>query len=745
MDDKEVNNIGIDYPLAQLEKALKASMLLDLRPFRSKADKWQRVIEGMLSGSFDVGSRKPLKDKPVWITPEVVTGGFVTGSLLAGGDLTAHEKALVDKLGYKGESPREFLNAYHLSDDGLQRCREFLINNNYKIDVPEEGALLVICWLIDNGYHKASIEVLEEIGPYFSQLRFFPSETDVLELGSQKVFLQSAGQVSNSLRLIKPNNRVLKQKIRINVWNPFYDRMVIHLSLLFKGSDVSVFNLITPSDDWKLKASGMVDEYKQLKSDHGISQRLTKRGAQFAHLFDILCRLSKGEDISNEKAYLQTAIKRYVAKHGMPGSPEHQRIRSTQETAVASSLHSDIAKLVVNRLSSYNANDGLSEYEKVCQPVSVDEASSSILQGEKIPGNIVKKVGRGQISTIEDLIEQGYITSADTIATALPQISSNINALVFDDKQVRSLYKSIYQAFRKRRSLLLMNYQSQVRLEELPWISVLEQYKNVSELAESAAKQVMREVVCLVLTNFPHAIIPNKLLQELRALAKVANIRYPLVDEVAADIFMGGFSSKFSEAAHIARKVLSDSLYSRYYGIDYELLGETDSGASKRDADNFSKYCRSLAGDKASGWGVAANGLIIEQQQIVTSQNLATVFWGLELADYLKDDLFNMSKKCFEWVCHQLQLPLSDVHARLIKLKNSAYAMRQMLFYVSQLGKDEQESFTAWIHNFLSEQDPSFVIKFSPMITGIEDAIRGETVSKDNRFLGWTVGEHPLL
>lgn len=55
-------------------------------------------------------------------------------------------------------------------------------------------------------------------------------------------------------------------------------------------------------------------------------------------------------------------------------------------------------------------------------------------------------------------------------------------------------------------------------------------------------------------------------------LAKTANLDLPLVDEVAADIFMGEFSNKLLAAAKIASSILKGTIYERYYSIDFDII-----------------------------------------------------------------------------------------------------------------------------------------------------------------------------
>src|SRR5262249_46248364 len=128
----------------------------------------------------------------------------------------------------------------------------------------------------------------------------------------------------------------------------------------------------------------------------------------------------------------------------------------------------------------------------------------------------------------------------------------------------------IYRAFCRRRSLLLLNLQSQVKLEELPWVKAINAYRRKDLGAQDQARQTLEQVVTLAVTAFPEQILPNTLLQEIGALAAGAGLKLPLVEEVAADIFMGIFSDKFLHAAQKAAELLGGTLYERYYAIPYE-------------------------------------------------------------------------------------------------------------------------------------------------------------------------------
>ena len=309
------------------------------------------------------------------------------------------------------------------------------------------------------------------------------------------------------------------------------------------------------------------------------------------------------------------------------------------------------------------------------------------------------------------------------LARLLPQVTSQQRASGFADPAMQRLYATIYQAFRRRRSLLLLNLQSQVRLEELPWIAAVESFRTKTTSTQQAACAALEEVAALTLSSFPHVILPNKLLQEFRSLAKDAELDLPLVDELAADIFMGEFSNKFIAAAKLAADLLDETLYSRYFGIDFSPIRgleiEKEQPTFRRwfnpvmRANPFAELCATQAGVPLGTWQPATNGMVIEQQQIVTTQNLAALFVRLDVHARLQGQLPQMARNCFQWIGRRLNVKTNDRHSRLIAVKNSAYAWRQMVFFLSLMPKSEVDSFLASVDEDLRRRSDAFPRNFN--------------------------------
>lgn len=109
---------------------------------------------------------------------------------------------------------------------------------------------------------------------------------------------------------------------------------------------------------------------------------------------------------------------------------------------------------------------------------------------------------------------------------------------------------------------------------------------------------------------------------------------FPLVDELAVDIFEGRFSGKFLSAARISSINLCNTLYAHYYNIDADFKRVLLPDFTIHD---FGAMCVSRAGLESLGVQgytyrkASENGRIVEQQQILTSQNLIVCITNLAL------------------------------------------------------------------------------------------------------------------
>jgi hypothetical protein len=762
MAERDPSKLGVNpgYASFQLAKAIAASHEHADASVRERAAakvaKWSAVLRELLSGNLQIGSRTPVK-APAWATLEVVTGGFATGALLAGGALQDHEQELLVKWpGDHKQDARRLLNAYYLTEEGLAELQARVESGCYEINVPEEGALLVVAWLVRHGHAEGARALLDELFPYFDRLRFYPIPSEQPRRFGSLVHVQDVKSTLDDIERIQPNPRILSQKEAVEIWAPFYDRIVALWLETYAGD----WPCRAFPNDWSARAAAIGDEYAKLRNQHRRCRKLDRPREHAAQLRLLLAKAARNaaELTGRDVGVIRMIIQRYLAKRGRPDSETCVTARQQQRADVAGPTFHEIAAVVSARLRLHVRADGLDDASEVLRAVGENESRGVRMPvGSAVPETIRRKVERCLNQTVSELVANGLITSGEALARVLPQMTSGLRAAGISDPQLRQLYAAIYQAFRRRRSLLLLNLEKQVQIEELPWIAALDRFRQEGLSSRQAASEALREISLLTVRSFPYAILPNKLLQELRALAKSAALDLPLVEEVAADIFMGQFSNKFVEAVHRAAALLRGSLYAAYFDVDFEAVARLPlppQPESKRifrqlpPSNPLAALCAARSGVSIGTWRPATNGMIIEQQQILTTQNLAVLFGDLQLRDALSAELSTMAMESFHWVCQRLQMKTEKSHAKLIMVKNCAYAWRQMIFYLALMPRDEVLSFLDSARGHLARQRPGFVARFRPALRGLELAAQGHPLDRDptaQRFLGWSDKKHWLL
>jgi hypothetical protein len=378
-DEAELKTAGVNpgYVAFQLAKALTTSQehadpAIRARA-RGKIEKWEAVLRNVVTGSADYGSRTPVGGVPAWATLEVVTGGFATGELRAAGSLQAHELDLLRQLPKANVGDeRRVLNGHFLTDDGLADLRNRLRTGCYDICVPEEAALLVVAWLIDNGHAEAARSLLDEICPWLAKLRFYPVPLQRPRSFSAQVHLQDVRQTIADIDRIKPNQRILAQKEAVEIWAPFYDRM----AALFVETIVDDWPCRTYPAGWSQRALALVGQYAELRRTHRICSKPERARGHFAQLRQYLALAAvqpqslAGRDVGR----IRLIIRRYAEKRGLPGSETCTNARCRQREHVSAPLFHYIGKVVVSRLKKRPANEGLDDVSQIQSPVDAEES-----------------------------------------------------------------------------------------------------------------------------------------------------------------------------------------------------------------------------------------------------------------------------------------------------------------------------------------------------------------------------------
>ena len=677
------------------------------------------VVDGLRAGRLDVGSRTPVVDVPAWATLEVVTGGFATGALLAGGPLLPHERELAAQLGAPATTSRHALNLWFLSADGLRRLQQMLATGGYRVDVPEEGALLVVAYLVGTGEVERALDLVRTIAPFFDRLRFYPIADRPRPAARSTVCRQPLSTTIVELKSINVPAQVARMNDAIARLAGFNDSLVA-LFLEVTDDDSAV------GADWIARATTLSRELHAAQQLDGKDRRLHDLRRPLPRLISLLHRcVDEGADIviTEQRWRLRWTLSLITNKRGVPGSPTHTAWRATQAAQAARPTHQALGRVVVERVLPFVADGSVADLDSFTQPIA-DHA---------VPRSIVKKLQRSLQAPVDVLVQRGVIPSAEVLAIVAPQLTAQARAAGIADTSLRAVYSAVYQAFRRRRSLLLLNLEHQVRLEELPWIAAIEHQRTSSSPSSPSvamSRSLYTQLAALTLTSFPQTLVPNTLLQEFGALAKGAGLDAPFTEELAADIFMGTFTPKFVAAAHVAATLLRGSLYERAYALPFDRVLALP--VDKASTSTFAALCASLSSGSAGSRGVAANGRVIEQQQLLTTHNLAVLVSTASLSSSTSLSWTALAQQCLDAVLALRRQPAKDPRDVLVKHKVGAFAWRQMVFFLALADDDSVDAWRASVSPSLAAQ-PALL----PFWRGLQKAVDGHVAAVDERYLGW--------
>jgi hypothetical protein len=778
------------YAMGQLRRAIDSMLAAgnpdDRARLEAKAARWRAVLDGMAAGTLSVGSRTPVAGTPAWVTLEVAHGGFASGRFLAETPLLLGEQVIVDQLGdaVSGSSGRERLNLWFLTDAGQAELTRALADGRYRVEVPEDAALLVVAWLLDHGRYEAALDLVSELRPWMHRLRFAALTREAAPSPQAGVHVQTAGQAASALRTRQPRTQVAVMAEALRVWQPLFDRLLALWCDTVDG-ELPCMETRRPGgqatvtggwpcrrwpSDWADRRRAWLGDYATAAQDRRLGSRHLSPKSNFARLRQALerCEADSSNLTGRDVGWIRRAIANTVSRHGAPGSPARTELRSAQAHIASRPLHADVAQVLAARLDRFPADGGIPSVDSIAGDVEQAE-SAAVPGGHPIPAYLIAKASRALDAPAHELIDRGIIGSADVLAGVLPQITAQVLAAGFDNPELRALYGQAYAAFRRRRSLLLLNLEHQVRLEELPWIAAIEPARSTGADARAAARQTLEQVTVLALTGFPHAILPNPLIAEMTALARQAGLAVPLVEEVAADIFMGTFTEKWRHAAAAASRSLDGALYARYYDLPEPGTWATPrtkraaQGSQRRwgkkTAGDFAALCAARAAAEAPvpavpASRVAANGTILEQAQILTTHNLAALVDALGLREQLTVLAPELAGRALAWAVSRLRHQPDNWHASLQAVKNAAYAWRQAIYYLSFCDQHAQQDALTDLKSHVQAAGDDLLARFGPAVDGLALVITGDRFGpsgmapkpgQGRRFLGWATGPHWAL
>ncbi|GAB2740849.1 hypothetical protein [Amycolatopsis magusensis] len=477
------------YATGQLARALAAAVSAGTEADRERAlrklRRWEDVVSGMADATLTVGSRTPVADTPAWVTLEVAHGGFATGRYLAEVPLSEDEAARVACLpdDVPGRNGRERLNLWYLGDAGQAELLDALRRGHYRVEVPEDAALPVVALLLDKGHPEQALDLVAELRPLMHRLRLTPRFEPVTRPSDSAVRVTSVDEAAAALRAVRVPAQIAAMRDTLRVWDPLYDRLVAlwcrtvdgELPSLEKGTVRGGWPCRTWPADWAAARAGWLADFAGTCRTHTPSGRQTSPKSNFAILCRALESCPQGSDAltAREVGRIRRALASTLSRRGAPDTEQRGGWRTAQAATVTAPTNAALAAVLAGRLDRYPAESGLPSLEVATAAVSDTETTATIPSGTPMPDRLVRKAARALEAPADELVDLGVIPSGETLALVLPQLTSRLLSAAIEDPVVARLHEQTYTAFRRRRSLLLLNLEHQVRFSELPWVDAL--------------------------------------------------------------------------------------------------------------------------------------------------------------------------------------------------------------------------------------------------------------------------------
>lgn len=737
--------IGRWYATDQLARAVdafeRATTPADMALAEKRVGRWMAVRRNGFLGTVRIGARRAVARYPAWVTLEVVRGGFATGRAVAAAPLEPWELALARTAGVRAS--RTALNVWHLTTPGARHSLKCLETGQFEIDVPEAGAMMAIAFLESQGDLNEAERVKAHISPFFDRLRFYAEPTADTRAVDGVIVRATVAEAGERLARMRDRPGVAAQTGTILGWKPFGD----HLAVWLRGSGVMQSPMVKPSRAVQAEAQEWVRKYGELEERVPPSKRVRDPGGSVVRLMTMARCLADGRVDDGAQCRGRYAIAEIEASRGLPGSAPWREGRERDVSAVRLATRAEQAQALRPTLAGLPQRRGLpgDVASNVIQTPPREWAwPDGASQPEPLRARpaVSRALSASVEGTVQELIDAGLLRSGEQLA----DIASDVAAVALSQSArpgVEVLYGKSYRAFSQRRSLLLVNLQSQVRFSELPWVAPLKVQGSKPDVS------VVDALCGLYVRSFPGTLVPNPLVSALNDISGGLGGPRPFLEELAADIFQGRFSPRFHEAAAEAAAQMESGPYSAYFHISKEdwrrlrmpivISAPERAGAPLREASALDELSLQRAQLRSIDSWVAQNGAVIEEAQILCVHNLLAVTRSFSQEDFIA------AASGAGRVVATLLVKACKQHRPYASLKNAAYAWRHLVFYTDRIDEANREAVVLDARGVVGAAcGPAVDVDVEALFAPLLAAVRVEAADSPSYVYGWAGESHPL-
>lgn len=608
------------------------------------------ALNGALEGKFKHGSRNPDINYPTWITKRVAPGGFYAGAKY---ELKEGENNITIL-----NEPEEMLKYANMI--------EFISHN---LNGPEPLMIPTIAYLENNGKIKEANELKELIRPYVDNIRFYPITEEIMKTKKKPNVFASLETIYQFTKWCN-DTYISKLKDEENLINSFKKKNDFKNKLinLFRETiiivDKSEWPMQNVSQEWLEKARELYNANKWYLYD----SFKRKRGSLY-NLWSILQNIIPQQRIETEFPITRITgkevrwIKIYLEANKNLKYYNIEHLQSKQQEA----------QNLLKYLTSIN--------EQHLEKMYYEEIKEKYKDVEPV---VFEKLNKCVLYSLEELKELGYIPSSETFVELAQPMEAFLQTIDFDFKEditvEEHLKYLLYKSFKNMRSLLLLNLESQLKINEIPQYNVLcKVYKRDSKSSNSL---ILSKLLLSYYTEwFPGDIMPNRVVKMFYNLLKSEDKNLGLCEEIACDIFQRRFGEKYDTSLNIAKNNMINTLYSEYFELD-------DMYKNPLNLTGLSLTLKEKYYGNNNAYWTNSNGQQIHASMVLTTHNLTQLDRFLDNLDVLKV-LRNITFKL-------LNLLGNNTIASL-ECSQIGHCWRNFMYYASKCSMCDISKYLNWI------------------------------------------------
>lgn len=646
---------------------------------------------------------------------------------------------------------------YAESERGYSDMLCMLENKKFRVDFPEEGALLMLCLAKKNKLKEFENEIYYKIKPLFGSIRFFPRESESVLVMNEIPLIDLAVSMcafGRSVNKIANGEGELGVEIR---WNRTLAPLYMELCEMF-------CNVICSGvAEEKVKAMEFLKRVENtMKKEGDLSKKLKPKrnsGIKMMHMTMLNYYNGDGDRSLMNKVetvgpILAKMLRKYDPEIGNTKEDEKNKFCEIGKTKKQRHRENSVKqshetwKMYCSRFLSRVRIMNMNLETKQGMKRELFDAMMSVLDEIKIKVPDWRRKQEGidhdvfmgildDTDLSEELrafcfheFEDSFLRDPKNIKSpSLEALVSPVSMMVQNARRKRrlgtdddiSLVNSLIErAFQMNcRSLCLSKDAKQLHYKDFPYyckVAVCSDVPSNVLLSSSVNTSFLQDVIYMTINVQGEAFMPNALVECINSFFFETGYSWNGWKTIASDIFEGSFSQNYATAASKAANVLYQTLYSEHFKLDEdykEMLKNSKLSSEvfnemvkKRVFEDDAKKLRFSS--MCYGWSVIGGAYVEECANYLGGSSFLALFIALEEIESTKIEKSSIlcygAEHCVKYIIKtELCCPMVKYANSYKYTKARRQAISNALLYVSLAFETKDKSLAHLKHMHQAE------------------------------------------